>query len=153
MILTESGFFRLEELFLIDKRSGLLIAQAGSSQQSNETDDSRVIAGMLSAIKTFVEDAFSRGQEAELQEIEYSNRTIRIDSGRYTYLAVVFWGVPGTGFNEALRNCHAKIHTKFHKQLRHYNGDISKLRGTTSLLKDFFHRFEKQAVSAGSVVS
>ena len=141
MLLTETGYFRLEEIFLIDKRSGLLIAQAGASGNPDGTDDSQVIAGMLSAIKSFVEDAFSGGQETELQEIEYSNRTIRIDSGRYTYLAVVFWGVPGRDFDETLRACHAKIHEKFHKQLRHYEGDISKLSGAAGILQDYFNRF------------
>ncbi len=142
MLLTETGYFQLEEIFLIDRRSGLLISQVGAPPQPDETDDSQVIAGMLSAIKAFVEDAFSSGQEAELQEIEYSNRTIRIDSGRYTYLAAVFWGVPGRGFDEALRACHTKIHTKFHRQLRHYEGDISELRGATGILEEFFSQFK-----------
>ncbi len=145
VFLSETGLFRLEKIFLIDKRSGLLVAQAGALQPSDDADDSHVIAGMLTAIKTFVEDAFSNGQEAELQEIEYSDRTIRIDSGRYTYLAVVFWGVPGIGFNESLRALHTKIHSKYYKRLRKYNGDISELKGTASVLQDFFNQFKGQA--------
>ncbi|NIA11575.1 MAG: hypothetical protein GWP10_18105 [Nitrospiraceae bacterium] len=142
MILAEKGSSRLEEVFLIDKRSGLLIAQAGAFPKKGESDDSQVIAGMLTAIKMFVEDAFSSAKEGELQEIAYSDRTIRIDPGRNTYLAAVFSGVPGADFNAQLQRTHEKIHSKFYKQLRNYQGDISHLAGVHSILEEFFSKFK-----------
>ncbi|NOY77924.1 MAG: hypothetical protein GXO76_08660 [Calditrichaeota bacterium] len=142
MLLVQTGASHLEEVFLIDKRSGLLIAQASHPALQNETDSSQAIAGMLTAIKMFVEDAFPSAEKDELQEIAYSGRSIRINPGRYTYLAAVFSGVAGADFDRQLRTIHDKIHSKFHRQLRNYDGDISRLSGVHSLLEGFFSQFK-----------
>ncbi len=77
----------LLQIFVIDKASGLLIGEY-SPQNILEPD---LVAGMLSAIKSFVESAF--GQEnSELESLEYSSYKILLYSFNRFYFACVMEG-------------------------------------------------------------
>lgn len=140
VIVAESVPFDLQEIFLISKKAGLLIAYASMEEQNASDNDAQVIGGMLTAIKSFVEDAFSEGKESELLEIEYSDLTIRIDSGRYTYLAAVYSGVRPPEFDQQLHRLHINIHDAYHQQLRDYSGDNSQLHGIEAALNDLLKK-------------
>jgi len=58
----------VHEVYLVQRESGLLL---GSYAKEKNTDQD-VIAGMLTAIKSFAEDAFNRGKE-DLEMIQYEN--------------------------------------------------------------------------------
>lgn len=77
----------LLQIFVIDKKSGLLIGEY-SPQNILEPD---LVAGMLSAIKSFVESAF--GQEnSELESLEYSSYKILLYNFNRFYFACVMEG-------------------------------------------------------------
>ena len=140
IVLAENAPVGLEELYLIEKKSGLLVSHACDQDHVNK-NDAHVIGGMLTAIKSFVEDAFSNNKENHLYEIEYSEHTLRIDSGRYTYLTAVFSGVAGDAFSQSLQRCHQKIHQKYSKKLRNYDGDNSEFKGIEIILTTFLNKY------------
>lgn len=87
----------IEEGFIIEQHSGILLAH----YTRNETVDEDLIAGMLTAIKSFVKDAFLKDRGG-LEAIEYGDMKIIIkDSGSY-YLAVVVSGVVTSHYKEEL---------------------------------------------------
>lgn len=135
-VLADAFPFQLQRVFLIARDSGLLISYAGASQSGPEHDEAHIIGGMLTAIKSFMETSFAGSREGDLNEIEHSEFTIRINSGRYTYLAAVFSGVAGNELDEELRNLHIRIHERFHRQLRSYDGDNSRLQGIEQPLRE-----------------
>jgi hypothetical protein len=141
IVLAENAPIGLEELYLIEKKSGLLVSHACDQDHFNK-NDAHVIGGMLTAIKSFVEDAFSQKQENDLYEIEYSEHTLRIEPGRYTYLAAVFTGIAGDPFDQSLQKCHNKIHQKYSNRLRNYNGDNSELEGIEKILDNFLNKYK-----------
>ena len=75
------------DVFLIEKDSGLLLGQATRSA----TIDGESLAGMLTAIKAFVQDAFQRGAE-ELDLIQYQQSKILMQNYRSYYVAAVVQG-------------------------------------------------------------
>jgi len=77
----------VEEIFIVQKNSGLL---AGSATR-NDIVDQDVVAGMLTAIKAFVEDAFNKGNE-DLETIEYGSYRIILQSFPSWYMAVALSG-------------------------------------------------------------
>lgn len=87
LILSKVDPLVIEEVYVIQRDSGLLI---GSASVEN-TLDQDVIAGMFTAIKAFVEDAFQREQE-ELEMIEYDNYKIFIQNFYSYYIAVAMSG-------------------------------------------------------------
>ncbi len=80
---------KIEEAFVIHMDSGLLIG----SYSSNNTSDLDMIAGMLTAIKSFVKDAFQAKDQGELETIEYGNYKILINHFHKYYIATVLSGM------------------------------------------------------------
>ena len=138
MLIADGTPCEIQDVFLISRQSGLLIAHINKDLVENSTtkNNVQIIAGMLTAIKSFIQDAFQADAASELREIEYSNKTIRIEPGRYTFLAIVYSGIAPLHFNEKLTQIHTKIHERFHKKLREYNGDNSSLYKIEYLLKE-----------------
>ena len=78
---------KVEQVLLIEKDSGILKA----SYSKTDAMDEEMVSGMLTAIKSFVEDAFNqRNQDLEL--IEYELYQIHIQSFATHYIAVVISG-------------------------------------------------------------
>ncbi len=89
----------IEEIFIVQKYSGLL---AGSATRNNMVDRD-VVAGMLTAIKSFVEDAFKRDNE-ELETIEYGSYRIFLQTFPSWYMAVALSGTLTTKEKDELSN-------------------------------------------------
>lgn len=118
--------FAIKEIFLIQHGSGLLIAH--SHHSSAEIADSDLISAMLTAIRDFARDSFGHGsREEELDEIQYGDQRIIIQSGRVAYLAVVSTGVEPEGFHARLRAFVSELHVKYEKTLRQFSGDPTML--------------------------
>jgi hypothetical protein len=118
--------FSIRELFLIQRSSGLLIAHRHPG--SPDATDSDLIGGMLTAIRDFVRDAFGQGAEdEELDEVQYGDQRIIIQSGRTVFLAAVIEGVEPEGFRAWLREFVSELHVRHESALRRYSGDPASL--------------------------
>ncbi|PQJ31760.1 cell envelope biogenesis protein OmpA [Nonlabens arenilitoris] len=95
IIISDLGNAKVEQVFIIEKGSGILIG----SFHLKETVDQDMISGMLTAIKGFVEDAFKQSNH-DLQSIEYDLYEIHLHSFHKYYIATA---VSGT-FTETLEN-------------------------------------------------
>ncbi len=83
----------IEEGYVIYQNSGLLIGQ----YTRKDTVDQDMIAGMLTAIKSFVEDAFQQ-KGGNLDMIEYGTFKILIQNSYRYYIAAVVSGVVDTNY-------------------------------------------------------
>lgn len=88
---------QVEEVYVIERYSGALLGSAAR----RTTVDLDLVAGMLTAIKSFVEDAYQNGAD-ELESIQYQNLTIILRSFPRYYVAVVISGALSTGERVAL---------------------------------------------------
>lgn len=78
----------IESVYIIHKESGLLI---GSYTKEKKVDED-MLAGMLTAIKQFSEEAFNHGQE-DLSTIDYGDNKVYIQNFYKYYVAVVLNGI------------------------------------------------------------
>ena len=101
MAIAEYGKPKLIQLFVIEKDSGLLITDY--SPVSDDTVDKEMVAGMLTAIKSFVEDAF-KGGDQNLETIQYELYTIHIQNFYSYYIAVVVSGAYTLEFKDILED-------------------------------------------------
>ncbi len=81
------------EVMVIEKDSGLLMA----NYSEGEVIDRDMVAGMLTAIKAFAEDAFSNGEE-ELEVIQYESYNLHMYNFKAYYVVVVSSGVTNAQF-------------------------------------------------------
>lgn len=130
MILSESNPPVVNEVFIIQKGSGILLG----NYSKTETLDKDMISGMLTAIKSFVEDAFKGGAQ-NLESIEYELYTIHIQNFHSFYIAVVISGNYTRSFESKLENKLFKLSQK----LSHGVSNLSR-EETNSFLKNFFKK-------------
>ena len=88
LILQEQYAPRLNQFMVIEKGSGLLISKFSKTEDIDED----MVAGMLTAIKSFVEDAFKKNNQ-NLELIEYETYSIHIQNFSSYYIAVVISGI------------------------------------------------------------
>ena len=87
MMLDDLASARIQQVLLIEKDSGILKA----SYTKSSTMDEEMVSGMLTAIKSFVEDAFNQ-RDQNLELIEYELYQIHLQSFATHYIAVVISG-------------------------------------------------------------
>jgi hypothetical protein len=119
IILSEQRKPKLEQVFVIEKGSGLLLA---STSGSNNVDED-MIAGMLTAIQSFVEDAFAK-KDQTLELIQYDMYNLHIQNFSSYYIAVVVSGVFDSIFKGALES---KLFDFAEKHINNNLSDISKI--------------------------
>lgn len=115
LILSELGSARIEQVFLIERDSGILKA----SYAKTKTIDEEMVSGMLTAIKSFVEDAFQqKGQNLEL--VEYELYQIHLQSFVTHYVAVVVSG----NYSNRVKNKLQDLIFNFYKDFMEMNLDL-----------------------------
>ncbi len=124
LALREALPFRVAELFLIHRETGLLLLHL--SNEPEIADQADLISGMLTAIRDFAQDAFGRGKEGQLDEIQYGTRRILIEATRHAYLAVVVDGIEPPGFRAAMRERIIAIENGYHTALVRFDGDATR---------------------------
>ncbi|MBN1363278.1 MAG: hypothetical protein JW976_00585 [Syntrophaceae bacterium] len=139
MVIAEEMPFVIKQVFLIAKNSGLLISHV--SRNKNGPSDPNIVAGMLTAIRSFMQDAFSPDKAGELYEIEYSDQTIHIESGRYTYLAVVYKGIAPANLSDQLKHIQDKIRNRYYKYLRNFQEQNTHLIKIETILEEIAERY------------
>ena len=120
LILQESVGCHVQAIFLIDKDSGLIIQEV---QQSGEQElNSEMIAGMLTAIRSFANDCIVSG--SELDTIDYGNWQIHLEVAGYCYLAVVLKGEPNKSFINKIRRVFGDIVLNYGDAIEKFEGNI-----------------------------
>lgn len=125
----------IEQVLLIDKESGILSA----SYCKTKTIDEEMIAGMMTAIKNFVEDAFDqRNQNLEL--IEYELYNIHIQSFTKHYVAVVISGNYTLKSKNKVQDVIFDFYEKFTKK------NLKSVVNTEEIEKDLRLSFENESI-------
>ncbi|MBN1999004.1 OmpA family protein [candidate division KSB1 bacterium] len=135
--------FKIKEVFVIHKSTGLLLFFA-SSTPSDATIDQEIISGMLSAIRNFISEAFNSDQD--LDQIQYGDQKISLHADRYFYLACVVEGNIPAGFSQDLQDIALHIHNRHFKKLRDFDGDVSVFKTVNNLFVAFFNKYNHNIV-------
>ncbi len=123
LLLKDTSFGDVKAIFLIHKESGLLITDLHKSDE-DEIEESEMVASMLSAIRSFVNDWISQHDSmSEISEIEYGNSSIQIESAGSCYLAVVSSG--GAEIGDRLSKVLSQVVDAHSVEISQFDGDSS----------------------------
>ncbi len=126
LLLRESTPFQVQAVFLIHKASGLVMAEV--QRPEVELLEAEMVAGMLTAIRSFVGEYIARSDlEADLNEIEYGNAKVILEVAGYCYLAVVVNGVPTANFLKKLRQTLTDLVDSYGEPIKNFSGDLTSL--------------------------
>ncbi|MEM9926031.1 MAG: OmpA family protein [Cyanobacteria bacterium P01_D01_bin.50] len=143
LIVKESISFTTQAIFLIHKASGLVICDIQPSD--SERLESDMIAGMLTAIRSFANDCMAQsGNVSELHEIDYGNFKIILEVAGYCYLAIIVKGKPPKKFIFEIRQTLSEIITSYGKSIENFEGDLetipTQVNTILEKLKNFKHK-------------
>ncbi len=146
LILQEALPYQVQAIFLIHKASGLVIRELQPDLDHQLESD--LVAGMLTAIRSFANDLIS--DSSELDEIDYSEYKILLEVAGYCYLAVVVKGEPSKQFRQKTRDVLSKLVLKHGNIIEVYDGDSSTVPESIALLLEELLEQDRQQKSSGS---
>ncbi|MBV6624990.1 MAG: BON domain-containing protein [Rivularia sp. (in: Bacteria)] len=143
LIVKESISFTPQAIFLIHKTSGLVICDIQPSD--SERLESDMIAGMLTAIRSFANDCMIQsGNVSELDEIDYGNFKIILEVAGYCYLAIIVKGEAPKKFIAQMRQVLGNIITNYGKTIEQFEGDLETIPNEINTLLGSLTNFKHQ---------
>lgn len=133
VVLLKTLVYRVEQLFLIDRRTGLLLlhVQPGTAAVT----DADMVSGMLTAIRDFVHDSFDVHHSEVLEALQVGDLNVWIEAGPKAMLAAVIRGSAPRAFRDRLTEAMEDVHRRFCAPLETFDGDVTPFGGARPILE------------------
>ena len=122
----------VDEVFLVHQ-SGLLMVHLSKSLKAEKDRD--VLVGMLTAVQSFILEAFAKGPSRELRQMDFGKRRILLRKGSYSYLAVIVRGRRPAAFTHRMRRALGKVERAYWRVIASWDGRSEGLEGADDLLR------------------
>ena len=123
LLLQENSIAKIKTVLLIHKESGTLLCKV--ENENNQLNDADMLASMMTAIRSFVNDWVSRETtNNELGEIEYGGNKIIIEASGYSYLAVIVEGATSLKTYTRIRHVLEKIVLEYGDAIKSFDGNL-----------------------------
>lgn len=132
IVLTRSFRYRVEQVFLIHRETGLLLQHVARSDQV--VQDSDLVSGMLTAIQDFVRDSFAGTSGQEIDTIELGEFNLWVQHGPAAILAAVVTGTPPPELRNLLEHTLERVHSEYGPLLASFKGDATAFAEARPLL-------------------
>ena len=126
VVMLRSLVYRVEQVFLIHRETSLSLLHVSADQAV--TQDSDMVAGMLSAIQDFARDSFKTRHDATLEEFRVGELQVWIAPGRHAYLAAVIRGNPPRELRTTLEETIESVHILKAAPLAKFQGDAAEFQ-------------------------
>jgi outer membrane protein OmpA-like peptidoglycan-associated protein len=134
VVLLHTLIYRVEQIFLIHKESGLLLRHVAADEVV--VQDSDMVSGMLTAIQDFVTDSFQTSRDNQLETLQVGDLNVWIEQGPQAFLAAVIRGSAPQELRETLQEILERIHFQFGTALADFTGDSAALARAGPLLEE-----------------
>jgi outer membrane protein OmpA-like peptidoglycan-associated protein len=125
VVLKHTVQFRVEHVFLIHRKTGLLIEHVAAPEVTAQ--DPQLVSGMLSAIQDFVRDSFEGTNKGGIDTLRLGDLLLWCEEGPFAFLAAVIRGNPPESLHAALRETLTNIHDQYRSSLEEFEGDSANL--------------------------
>ncbi len=122
----------VDEVFLVHL-SGLLLVHLSKSLKAEKDRD--VLVGMLTAVQSFILEAFAKGPSRELRQMDFGKRKILLCKGAHSYLAVIVRGRRPAVFTHRIRRALGKVERSYWRVIATWDGSSEGLEGADDLLR------------------
>ena len=139
--LQRSPPFEIEDLLLIHRGTGLLIARAREEEEDGEGVDSDLVGGMLTAILAFSRDALGADGSSELRRLSFEGSDLFVRASPAVVLAVRAHGTAPKAFQGVLEKLFCDFLEERGELLRDYDGAATD-EAKRGLIADLRQRFD-----------
>ena len=148
VVLLHSLVFRVEQVFLIHKQTGLPLGHAVAP--SVATEDPTLVSGMLSAIQDFVHDSFHTAPDQLVDRMNIGDLDVWIEHGPKASLAAVIRGIASRDLRDRLAETLENIHRQYAAELERFDGNTAPFQTTNAILAQCLEfRYRQEAPRRG----
>jgi outer membrane protein OmpA-like peptidoglycan-associated protein len=115
--------YRVEQVFLIHRDSGLLLLHVAAKTVTQQDGD--LISGMLTAIQDFIRDSFGEQGSEGLATVQMGELTIWIEQGPQAIVAAVVRGNGPPDLSSVFQEAVEAVHLEQREHLEVFQGDIA----------------------------
>lgn len=152
VVLLHSLLFRVEQVFLIHKETGLLLQHVSSG--ASEHQDGEMVSAMLTAIQDFVRDSFETSEDATLDSLKVRDFSIWIENSPDAILAAVIRGNAPLTLRQVFLEAIERIQAQEEEDFGRFKGDASMFDDTRPVLEDCLRmQLEDQAPAAKKILT
>jgi outer membrane protein OmpA-like peptidoglycan-associated protein len=121
VVLLNTLLYRVEQVFLIARDSGLLLQHVKSSAVTGS--DADMVSGMLTAIRDFARDSFSVSEHEGLDALTVGDLSVWIEQGPHAIVAAVVRGNAPPELRVRLQEAVEHVHARMGDTLAEFSGD------------------------------
>ena len=121
IVLLNTLVYRVEQVFLIERDSGLLLLHVTAG--ASGVRDADMVSGMLTAIRDFARDSFRVTDDAALDALKVGDLSVWIEQGPHAILAVVVRGAAPPELRTSMQEAIEHVHARFGDKLAQFDGD------------------------------
>lgn len=134
IVLRETMLYAVQEVFLMQPRSGLVLASARRADTLALDQDA--FSAMLTAIQAFIQDSFGMAADERLRSAELGDRTLWTISGPSAVLACVVLGSPPMEVREHLMAVLESLHGRYGDEFEGPPEQLTDRAGIESMLQE-----------------
>ena len=134
IVLLHTLRFRVEQLFLIHRDSGLPLHHVASD--NTIVHDQHLVSGMLTAIQTFVQESFHTPKGQSLNTLDVGECRVLIEQGPQAILACVVRGTAPGYLRAQIQQTLESIHLDYGDALAAFDGNPANFDATHDRLMD-----------------
>jgi len=159
IVLMHSLLYRVEQVFLIHRETGLVLNHVVAPAVA--TQDPDMVAGMLSAIQQFARDSFKSAGEELLGSMNFEELEIWLEASPDAVLAAVIRGHAPANYRLQMKEALESIQQNFSSALAEFKGETGPFRAAGDPLhqllearfvqKDEGRRKHRAAIIAGGI--
>lgn len=123
IVLLETLQYRVEQLLLIHRETGLLLQHVTVDATAGQDADQ--VSAMLTAIRDFVHDSFHVRGEESLDALRVGDLQVLVEQGPYAVLAGVVRGTAPASLRATFQAALETVHLQLGPELATFNGDAS----------------------------
>ena len=113
--------YEVEQIFLIHKDTSVVLSQCVLC--ADAARDADLVSGMLDAIRSFVQEAFSLPEFDGMNSIQLGDLSIWVEWGPKAILAVVVRGMPDKDLQDHYAEVLRLIHERYEAELEAFDGN------------------------------
>jgi OOP family OmpA-OmpF porin len=124
VVLLHTLVYRVEQIFLIHRRSGILLQHVVA--ENIDIKDPDLVSGMLTAIQDFAKDSFDTDTGEMLDTLRMDgDHSVWIEHGTDVILAAVIRGMPPVELRSRFRELLVEVHRRCADAIDDFNGQTS----------------------------
>lgn len=120
VVMLKTLVYRVEQVFLIHKDTGLLLQHLAANPQ--DAEDADMVSAMLTAITDFVHDSFKTSDDAVLDSLKIRELSVWIESSPDAVIAAVIRGNPPLALRQIFVEAIEDIQLKQENDLNNFSG-------------------------------